>query len=48
MTEVEAAGWGTPRLERLADVEWTRRLALPPFDRLLGVTPSFVVIAECA
>jgi SAM-dependent methyltransferase len=47
VTEVEAAGWGTPWLERLPDVEWTRRLALPPFDRLLGVTPSFVVIAEC-
>jgi SAM-dependent methyltransferase len=48
VAEVEAAGWRTPRLERLADVEWTRRLALPPFDRLLGVTPSFVVIAERA
>jgi SAM-dependent methyltransferase len=42
--EVEAAGWGRPRLERLTDVEWARRLALPPLDRLLGTTPSFVVV----
>jgi SAM-dependent methyltransferase len=42
--EAEAAGWGPPRLERLTDVEWARRLALGPLDRLLGVTPSFVVV----
>lgn len=46
VTELEATGWERPRLERLADVEWTRRLALQPIDRLLGVSPSFLVIAE--
>lgn len=35
-----------PRLERLIDIEWTRRLALPALDRVLGVPPAFVVIAD--
>jgi SAM-dependent methyltransferase len=42
---VERAGWGPARLERLRDVEWAQLLALPPPDRLLGVTPRFVVVA---
>jgi SAM-dependent methyltransferase len=40
---VEAGGWGPARLERLRDVEWARLLARPPLERLLGVTPTFVV-----
>jgi SAM-dependent methyltransferase len=42
---VEGAGWGPARLERLRDVEWTSRLALPPASRLLGVTPRYAVVA---
>jgi SAM-dependent methyltransferase len=45
VTLVEAAGWGIARLERLRDVEWIQRLSLPPSQRLLGVTPRFVVSA---
>lgn len=44
VAEAEAAGWDSPRLQRLTDVEWARRLTLGPIDRLLGVTPSFVVV----
>jgi SAM-dependent methyltransferase len=47
-SEAEAAGWGTPRLERLADVEWARRLTLGPLDRMLGVTPTFVVVCDAS
>ena len=39
----EQAGWPAPRLERLTDVEWTRLLALPPAERLLGTTPQYAV-----
>jgi SAM-dependent methyltransferase len=42
---VTAAGWPHPRLERLADVEWAARIALPMPDRLLGVAPRFVITA---
>jgi SAM-dependent methyltransferase len=42
---VEQAGWGPARLERLRDIEWAQLLALPPSDRLLGVTPRFAVVA---
>lgn len=42
---VESSGWGPARLERLRDVEWTRRLAMSPVDRLLGVGPQFVITA---
>jgi SAM-dependent methyltransferase len=42
---LEAAGWRSPRLARLRDVEWARRLALPPLDRLAGVTPEYVISA---
>ncbi len=42
---VESSGWGPARLERLRDIEWTRRLALSPVDRLVGVSPNFVITA---
>jgi SAM-dependent methyltransferase len=43
---VEAAGWGSVRLERLRDVEWARAMLLPPLERMLGVTPELAVIAD--
>ncbi|MDQ3530568.1 MAG: class I SAM-dependent methyltransferase [Actinomycetota bacterium] len=42
---VVAGGWHAPCMERLRDVEWARLLALPPAERLLGVTPQYVVTA---
>jgi SAM-dependent methyltransferase len=39
------AGWATPRLRRLADVEWAERCELPLLERLVGVAPRFVVQA---
>lgn len=39
------AGWSTPRLERLGDVEWAERLDLPFPERLVGPTPRFAVVA---
>ena len=42
---VESTGWGAARLERLADVDWVMRQGLGPVERLLGVTPSFAVVA---
>lgn len=42
----EAAGWRIPRLQRLRDVEWTERFHLPVPERLLGVSPRFVVVAD--
>lgn len=44
-TMVADAGWRTPRLRRLRDVEWAERMALPFPERLVGVTPRFVVVA---
>lgn len=43
---VAASAWGTPRLERLADVEWVRTLAMPLAERPLGVTPQYAVSAQ--
>jgi SAM-dependent methyltransferase len=43
---VEAAGWGSARLERLRDIEWAQLLGLPPTTRPLGVTPRFAVVAD--
>ena len=43
---VEAAGWDYVRLERLRDVEWVRAMMLPPLERMLWVTPEFVVVAD--
>jgi len=43
---VESTSWGPARIERLRDVEWASREALPSvIDRVLGVTPRFAVIA---
>lgn len=42
---VESTPWGVPRVERLHDVEWATRHALPRADQLLGVHPRFAVIA---
>ena len=42
---VTAAGWGPAFIERLRDIEWARLLSLGPVDRLLGVTPQFLVTA---
>ena len=43
---VEEAGWRNVTIERLRNVEWARRLALPIPERALGVTPLFVVRAR--
>jgi SAM-dependent methyltransferase len=40
------AGWRTPRLCRLRDVEWAERMALPVAERLVGTAPRFVVVAD--
>jgi SAM-dependent methyltransferase len=42
---VAAAGWPDPWLERLRDIEWASRVALPTPERLLGVPARFVVSA---
>jgi ubiquinone/menaquinone biosynthesis C-methylase UbiE len=43
---VESTSWGAARVERLRDVEWATRQALPSWaDRLIGVAPHFAVIA---
>ena len=42
---IEAAGWQSPHVMRLRDVEWARQVALPPLDRLAGVTPEYVITA---
>jgi SAM-dependent methyltransferase len=45
LSMVESSSWGVARIERLRDVEWATRLALPSAaDRLVGVSPRFVVI----
>jgi SAM-dependent methyltransferase len=43
---VEAAGWRTVGLERLRDAEWARAITLPLLERMLGVTPEFIVAAD--
>lgn len=45
VAEVAGAGWPTPRLVRLRDVEWAERQAQPLPERLVGVAPRFSVIA---
>jgi SAM-dependent methyltransferase len=46
LVELAAAeGWRSPRLERLRDVEWAERCELPIVERVIGVSPRFVVIA---
>jgi ubiquinone/menaquinone biosynthesis C-methylase UbiE len=42
----ESSSWGPARVERLRDVEWATRRALPSAaDRLVGVAPRFAVVA---
>jgi SAM-dependent methyltransferase len=43
---VAATGWHSPKVVRLADVEWAERVALPMPERLLGVVPRFVLAAD--
>ncbi len=43
---ISAGGWHSAALIRLSDVEWARKLAMPPFERLLGVTPEYLITAE--
>lgn len=40
------AGWTTPGVQRLSDVEWAERRELPAVERLVGVTPRFAVTAR--
>lgn len=43
---VASSAWGAPRLERLRDVEWASRRALPTaVDRLIGVPPRVAITA---
>ncbi|MBO0693069.1 MAG: methyltransferase domain-containing protein [Acidimicrobiaceae bacterium] len=42
---VAAAGWPDPRIERLRDVEWAANMARPLPERLIGVSPRYVVSA---
>ena len=43
---VEAAGWRSPQLQRLRDIEWARQLDLTPLDRLIGGLPEYVITAS--
>jgi ubiquinone/menaquinone biosynthesis C-methylase UbiE len=43
---VATAGWRRVRIERLRDVEWARRLALPATLGWLETRPQFAVIAD--
>jgi len=40
------AGWATPRVVRLGDIEWAEKQDLPVAERLIGVTPRFAVTAD--
>lgn len=42
----QRAGWREARLDRLRDVEWAERHALPVPERLVGVTPRFSILAR--
>lgn len=42
---VVEAGWPDPFLERLRDIDWTETLHLTVAERLIGVSPWFVVSA---
>jgi SAM-dependent methyltransferase len=41
----QSSSWGAARIERLRDVEWAMAQTQPRLERLLGVSPRFVVIA---
>lgn len=43
---ITTSGWDAVQLSRLRDVEWARLLALPPAERLLGVTPEYRIVAS--
>jgi 2-polyprenyl-6-methoxyphenol hydroxylase-like FAD-dependent oxidoreductase len=43
---VAEAGWKSPRLVRLRDVDWATTLELRLPERLLGVTPRFAVVGD--
>jgi hypothetical protein len=40
------AGWRSPRIERLRDVEWARRMAGPPLLGALRAIPHFAMVAR--
>jgi len=42
---VAAAGWPDPWIERLRDIEWAANLARPLPERLIGVSPRYVITA---
>jgi SAM-dependent methyltransferase len=46
MELVAAAGWRNPKVSRLRDVEWSERRVLPIPERLLGLAPRYVVVAD--
>lgn len=48
LSAVTAAGWRRVTLERLRDVEWARLLPLSPLERLLGVTPQYVIVGHAS
>jgi len=46
LTMVERSNWGAPRIERLPDLDWAARRAMPSMiDRLIGPLPNFAVTA---
>ena len=42
---VSAAGWSSPRLHKLTDIDWAARRGLPWPERALGGIPRFAVVA---
>lgn len=45
LREIESAGWATPTLTRLRDVEFARLIALGRLEQLLGTTPQYAITA---
>jgi SAM-dependent methyltransferase len=45
LREITAAGWATPTLTRLRDVEFARLLMLSRAEQLLGTTPQYAITA---
>ncbi|MGH7667561.1 MAG: class I SAM-dependent methyltransferase [Candidatus Dormibacteria bacterium] len=41
----QSAGWPSPRVRRLRDVDWAVQRGLPWPERLLGIAPRFAVVA---
>jgi SAM-dependent methyltransferase len=46
MELVSAAGWRNSKVTRLRDVEWSERRVLPIPERLVGLAPRYVVVAD--